>query len=202
MKTSDDKEDWSSVPAIGRKKLSEGEKRVLGGFLVEGPYNPEDILLIQVQIPLGIKRVAKAFGEDIELDLSLEEILEPSRYVDSVKGFMTKKDISDRWGAGFAGYVCYGDAVVVADDFVIVIEIKTKSQKIESLHDIYEGFGQVIFNRSRFKEDYPSVVEEKEIKALLLTELSELDVELIKKPFNQLKVGFFDPTRGGLLIKY
>lgn len=195
-------EEWISVPCIGRKKLNKGEQIVLGGFFSKGPYVPSDIHLLQYQVPLGIQRAAKAFNKDVKIDLNLEDVLKPSGGTGTVAGFLTKKDISNKWGTGIAVHVGYGDAIIILDRCTIVVEIKTSGQTIEGVNDIYEGFGQIIFNRERFKEDYPLIAEEKNVKALLLTEASKIDIELIKKPFIENKVGFFDPTRGGFLIDF
>jgi len=92
------------------------------------------------------------------------------------------------------------DAVAVTDEVVWVVEIKTRNQCIEGMHDAYEGFGQVLMNRDRFEEDYPTVEQERDIRGLLLAEGSEVDIELLEESFEQRGISFFDPLRGGFLI--
>ena len=191
---------WNCVPTLSRKKLNDNEQRVLGGFLVESPYNPDDFELIQVEVPVGIQRVAKVFHKNIETDLTLSEVLEPTRITQTPKGFLTEKDISDRWGAGMVPHTANVDAIAIMKKFVYVIEIKTKQQKIKGIHEVYEGLGQVIMNKDRFIEDYPSISREKEIRGLLLAESSDVEIELIKETFINQYIGYFDPTRGGFLI--
>lgn len=53
-----------------------------------------------------------------------------------------------------ASYTAKVDAVAVTDKIVWVVEIKTRNQCIKGMHDAYEGFGQVLMNRDRFREDY------------------------------------------------
>jgi hypothetical protein len=68
------------------------------------------------------------------------------------------------------------------------------------MHDAYEGFGQVLINRDRFEEDYPTVEQERNIRGLLLAEGSEVDIELLEESLEQRGISFFDPQRGGFLI--
>lgn len=191
---------WDSVSAIGREKLNEHEQRAFGGFLVESDYNPSDFDLIQVQVPVGIQRTAGK-EKEVKSDLALEEVLSSAEHVKSIKGFLTEKEISDKWGALRVSITAKVDVISVLRDCVYVIEIKTKEQGIEGMHDVYEGFGQVIMNKDRFVEDYPSVAEERETRAVLLGEDSTIDPALVEKSFIKQDVGFFDPRRGGFLIR-
>jgi len=187
------KKENKDIPIIGRENPNKNEQRALGGFFVEGPPR-EDIELVQVEVPVGCQRVAEAFDEPIETDQSISDVLGGSQ------GFLDEKDLSNLYGFRMVSYTAKADAVIITSDTVFMTEIKTRNQRIEGVHDAYEGFGQVVMNLDRFREDYPSVSDSREVKGLLLAEDSTVDVKLLRSSFTQRNVSFFDPRRGGFLI--
>jgi hypothetical protein len=188
------------VPLVGRDTPNENEQRVLGGFLSESPYSDDAIDLLQTEVPVGCQRVADAFDDVIDIDRSISTVLAPRTYTGLPEGFLNEKELSQQFGSRMASYTAKADAVAVTDEVVWVIEIKTRSQCIEGMHDAYEGFGQILMNRDRFKEDYPTVGQERNIRGLLLAEGSEVDIELLEESLEQRGISFFDPLRGGFLI--
>lgn len=188
------------VPLVGRDTPNENEQRVLGGFLAESPFSTDAIDLLQAEVPVGCQRVADAFDDVIYTDRSISTVLAPRTYTDLPEGFLNKKELSQQFGSRMASCTAKADAVAVTDEIVWVVEIKTRNQCIEGMHDTYEGFGQVLMNRDRFAEDYPTVEQERDIRGLLLAEGSEVDIELLEESFEQRGISFFDPLRGGFLI--
>lgn len=193
-------EDWGDVCSLNTGEWNENERRLFGGFITETELDSADVDVIQAEVPVGIQRVATTLGEDIDTDLGLDEVLEPRTHVDCVRGFRTAKELANKWGFSKNWYTANIDCLMVANGTVYVIEMKTRAQQIDGLHDVYEGFGQVLMNRDRFIEDYPSVSTHAAIRPLLLTEDSDIDVELIRNSLQDRGVGFFDPVRGGMLV--
>jgi len=196
----DDNDD--SFPIISWDTPNENEQRVLGGFFVESPLSYDDIEFVQVELPVGAQRVANVLGKDIETDMPIEDALAPSEYSGKPQGFPNEKELSDRYGFAYPNHMTKIDAVVVTNDTVYVTEVKTTGERISGLSDINKGFGQVLMNRDRFVEDYPSVAEARELRGLLVAEESDIDVELIRESFSLRDVSFFDPLRGGFLLGY
>ena len=188
------------APVVGRDRLNENEQRALGGFFVEGSYTEEELKLVQVEVPVGSQRVATAFNENITVDCSITAVLSPRPHSRSPAGFPDEKKLARQFGSRVASYTAKIDVVIITTETVWVIEIKTRNQRIEGMHDAYEGFGQVLMNRDRLEEDYPTVAREREIKGLLLAEDSAVDVELFADSFVPRDVSFFDPLRGGFLL--
>jgi hypothetical protein len=189
------------APVIGRDSPTENEQRALGGFFVEGPYSGEEIDLVQVEMPVGCQRVADAFDETIDIDRPISSVLTEQSYSGQPEGFPDATELARRFGSRMASYTAKVDAVIITTDVVWVTEVKTRNQRINGMHDAYEGFGQVLMNRDRFEEDYPTIAHEREVKSLLLAEDSEIDVEFLMNSLEQRAVSFFDPTRGGFLVK-
>ena len=190
----------NDVPIVGRDTPNENEQRALGGFFVEGPYSDEALDLLQVEMPVGCRRVSDAFNDTIDIDRSLSSVLAPRSYSDQPQGFPDEKELARRFGSPMTSYTAKVDAIIITTETVWVTEVKTRSQCIEGMHDAYEGFGQVLMNRDRFKEDYPTVAQEHDVKGLLLAEDSTVDTELLSESFERRDVSFFDPRRGGFLI--
>jgi hypothetical protein len=189
------------APVIGRDSPTENEQRALGGFFVEGPYSGEEIDLVQVEMPVGCQRVADAFDDTIDIDRPISTVLKEQSYNGQPEGFVDEKELARRFGSRMTSYTAKVDAVIITTDVVWITEIKTRNQRVEGMHDAYQGFGQVLMNRDRFEEDYSTIAQEREVKSLLLAEDSEVDIELLVESFEQRAVSFFDPTRGGFLIK-
>jgi hypothetical protein len=189
------------IPIVGHQTPTENEQRALGGFFAESTFTPDDFDLVQVEVPIGLQRVASAFDELIQSeDRSLTEILTPHRHTDNPRGFPMEKELSNRYGFRMVSYTSKIDVVIVTTETIYITEIKTRNQQIEGLHDLYEGLGQILMNRDRFHEDYPSVAGARPVKGLLLAENSGVDVTLFKDSLIERKVGFFDPRRDGFLI--
>lgn len=190
----------ANIPAVGRDNLSENEQRALGGFFVEAPYSERALKLVQVEVPVGCQRVAESFDDSIETDRSLSTILSHRSQSDNPEGFTDEKELARRYGSRMVSYTAKIDAIIVTTETIWVTEIKTRNQRIEGIHDAYEGFGQVLMNCDRFVEDYPTVAQEREVKGLLLAEDSEVDTELLSPSLERREVSLFDPRRGGFLI--
>jgi len=189
------------APVIGRDSPNENEQRALGGFFVEGPYSGEEIDLVQVEMPVGSQRVADAFDNNIDTDRPISSILTEQPYSGQPEGFPDESELARHFGSRMTSHTAKVDAVIITTDVVWVTEVKTRNQRVEGMHDAYEGFGQVLMNRDRFEEDYPTIQREREVKSLLLAEGSKVDIEFLSNSFEQRAVSFFDPTRGGFLVK-
>lgn len=163
-------------------------------------HDEDDLELIQVEVPVGCQRVAQAFDDDLQTDTTVAEALSTRDYSDAPKGFLDEKALSNRFGFRMSSYTTKIDAIIITTDRIYITEVKTRNQRITGLHDVNEGFGQVLMNRDRFQEDYPSVAEEHELTGLLLAEDSEVDITLIQNSFKERDLKFFDPRRGGFLI--
>lgn len=190
----------TNVPVVSHDTPNENEQRVLGGFLAELPYSDDAIDLLQPEVPVGCQRVADAFDDVIDTDRSISAVLAPQAYTGLPEGFLNEKELSQQFGSRMASYTAKVDAVAVTDKIVWVVEIKTRNQCIKGMHDAYEGFGQVLMNRDRFREDYPTMEQERDVRGLLLAEGSEVNIELLEESFEQRGVSFFDALRGGFLI--
>jgi hypothetical protein len=189
------------TPVIGRDSPNKNERRALGGFFVEGPYSGEEIDLVQVEMPVGCQRVADAFDGTIDIDRPISSVLTEQSYSGQPEGFPDESELARRFGSRMTSYTAKVDAVIITTDVVWITEVKTRNQRVEGIHDAYEGFGQVLMNRDRFEEDYPTIAGEREVKSLLLAEDSKVDVELLVESFEQRAISLFDPTRGGFLVE-
>lgn len=189
----------TNPPVVGRQTPNQNEQRALGGFFVESEYNENEFELIQVEVPVGCQRTAHAFDDDIQTDMTLDEILSARNHSDTPAGFPDEKELSDRFGFRMSSYTAKIDAVIVMSNEIYITEVKTRNQRITGLHEVYEGFGQVLMNRDRFIEDYPSVAKERDLIGLLLAEDSSVDIDLILDSFRERNMRFFDPRRGGFL---
>lgn len=190
----------TNPPVVGRQTPNQNEQRALGGFFVESEYNETEFELIQVEVPVGCQRTAQAFDDEIQTDMSLDEILAVRDHSDTPAGFPDEKELSSRFGFRMSSYTAKIDAIIVMSDRIYITEVKTRNQRITGLHEVYEGFGQVLMNRDRFIEDYPSVAGERDPIGLLLAEDSSVDINLVQKSFTDRNLRFFDPRRGGFLI--
>lgn len=191
----------ANITVVGGDTLNENERRALGGFFVEAPHSERALKLVQVEVPVGCQRVAEAFDDSIETDRSLSDILSRRSQSDNPEGFPDEKELARRYGSRMVSYTAKIDAIIVTTETIWVIEVKTRNQCIEGIHDAYEGFGQVLMNCDRFAEDYPTVAQEREVKGILLAEDSEVDTELLSPSFERCGVSVFDPRRGGFLIR-
>ena len=188
------------LPVVGHQTPNQNEQRALGGFFVESDYNEDELALIQVEVPVGCKRVAQAFDDDIRTDTTVAEVLSPRDYSDVPKGFPDEKELSSQFGFRMSSYTTKIDAIIITTDCIYITEVKSRNQRITGLHDVNEGFGQVLMNRDRFQEDHPSVAKDRELTGLLLAEDSNVDITLIQNSFGERNLRFFDPRRGGFLI--
>jgi len=194
------RDDWDDVCALNVAAWSENEQRTFGGLISETTLDPADVQLIQAEVPVGLQRIASAQNQAIDTDKNLNEILASQNHGDCIHGFPTAKEISSQWGFSKNSYSAKVDCLLVTTDTIYIIEMKTRAQRIQGLHDVYEGLGQILMNHDRFEEDYPTVLEKVSVMPLLLAEDSEIDIELIDASFRSRGVGFFDPVRGGMLI--
>jgi hypothetical protein len=191
--------DWEDVTMLARHKPNQNEQRALGGFFTEADVDPSTYHFIQSEVPLGLQRVADAFGIDIDSDRSRSDILR-EHYGGQPTGFPTAKDISRNYGFGQQAYTSSADIIMVRDDSIDIIEVKTRNERIEGVNDIHEAFGQLIMYLDRFGEDFPTLVEEYTLRGAVLAEDSELDIELLGPSFVKRNLGYFDPRRGGFLL--
>lgn len=191
--------EWEEVTMLARHKPNENEQRALGGFLAEADVDPSTYQFIQSEVPLGIQRVADAFGIEIDSDRSRSEILS-ERHGGQPVGFPTAKNISQNYGFGKQAYTSSADIIMVRDATIDIIEVKTRNERIEGVNDIHEAFGQLIMYLDRFGEDFPTLAEEYTLRGAVLTEDSKLDIELLEPSFVKRNIGYFDPRRGGFLL--
>lgn len=192
--------DELNPPVVGRQTPNQNEQRALGGFFVESEYDENEFELIQVEVPVGCQRTAQAFDDEIQTDMPLDEILAARNHSDTPAGFPDEKELSSRFGFRMSSYTAKIDAIIVMLDKIYITEVKTRNQRITGLHEVYEGFGQVLINRDRFKEDYPSVAKERDLIGLLLAEDSSVDIDLVQDSFMERNLRYFDPRRDGFLV--
>lgn len=192
-------DEWDDVTILAQDKLNKNEQRTLGGFLTEADVDPSTYQFIQTEVPLGLQRVAEAFGIEVDTDRSQCEILRES-HGGQPEGFPTAKDISRNYGFGRQAYTSSADIIMVRDSTIDIIEIKTRNERIEGVNDINEAFGQLMMYLDRFGEDFPTLVEEYTLRGAVLAENSDLDIELLEPSFVKRNLGYFDPRRGGFLI--
>lgn len=192
--------EWDGVPILARHRPNENEQRALGRFLAEADVDPSTYEFVQTEVPLGLQRVAKAFGIEIDSDRSREDILS-ERYEENPTGFPTAKDISQNHGFGRQAYTSTADIIMVRDATIDIFEVKTRNERIEGVNDIHEAFGQLVMYLDRFSEDFPTLVEEYTLRGTVLAEDSKLDIELLKPSFVKRNLGYFDPSQGGFLLQ-
>lgn len=190
--------DWEDVAILARHKPNENEQRALGGFFTEAEIDPSTYHFIQTEVPLGLQRVADAFGIKIDSDRSQSEIFNKSN--GRPAGFPTAKDISRNYGFGRQAYTSSADIIMVRDDTIDILEVKTQNERIEGINDIHEAFGQLTMYLDRFCEDFPTLVEGYTLRGAVLAEDSEVDIELLAPSFVKRNFGYFDPLRGGFLL--
>jgi hypothetical protein len=191
--------DWDDVTVQSRNEPNEKEQRALGGFLAEADVDPSTYELIQTEVPLGLQRVANAFGIEIDSDRSKKELL-GKRDRGQPTCFPTAKDISRNHGFGRQAYTSSADIIMVRNTTIDIFEVKTRNEQIEGINDIHEAFGQLIMYLDRFGEDFPTLTEEYTLRGAVLAEDSELDIELLEPSFVKRNLGYFDPRRGGFLL--
>lgn len=191
--------DWEDVALLTRNKPNENEQRALGGFLAEADVDPSTYEFIQSEVPLGLQRVADAFGIEINSDRSWKELLREGTRGQPA-GFPTAKEISRNHGFGRQAYTTSVDIIMLRDSTIDIFEIKTRNEQIEGVNDIHEAFGQLVMYLDRLSEDFPTLTEEYTLRGAVLAEDSELDIELLKPSFMKRNLGYFDPLRGGFLL--
>jgi hypothetical protein len=192
--------DWEDVSLLARDEPNDNEQRALGGFFAEADVDPSTYEFIQSEVPLGLQRVANAFGIEIDSDRSREDILD-GRSRGQPAGFPTAREISRTHGFGRQAYTSSADMVMVRDTTIDIFEVKTRNKRIEGVNDIHEAFGQLLMYLDRFSEDFPSLTEEYTLRGAVLAEDSELDIELLEPSFTKRNLGYFDPRRGGFLLQ-
>lgn len=190
---------WDDVPVLSRNKPNENEQRALGGFFAEADVDASTYHFIQSEVPLGLQRVANAFGIEIDSDCSRSDIL-TERQGGEPTGFPTSKDISRKYGSGRQAYTTSADAIMVRDSTIDLFEVKTRNERIEGINDIHEAFGQLLMYLDRFSEDHPSLVKEYTLRGAVLAEDSDIDIELIEPSFVKRDLGYFDPRQSGFII--
>lgn len=191
--------DWDEVPKLVRDEPNDNEQRAIGGFIIEADVDPSTYEFIQTEIPLGIQRVADAFGIEIDSDRSQEELLR-KRNTGQPVGFPTAKEISRHHGFSRQAYTSSADVIMVRHSTIDLFEVKTRNERIDGVNDIHEAFGQLIMYLDRFIEDFPTLADEYTLRGAVLAEDSELDIELLGPSFTKRNLGFFDSRRGGFLL--
>lgn len=155
-----------------------------------------DVKLIQLQAPIALKRTAKLLGFEIGLDMSLDDVLRRREYVDTLKGIPYKDDLSDMYGALFAGKTRIVDAIMFSNKGVVITEIKADLTKGK---DYDAAIGQLIIYREAFVEDFPSIAEEVSINALLLTDRCE-ELKLAEDTLKRLQISLYDTEAAEFLV--
>jgi len=191
-------ESWDEVPILSRDPLNENEQRALGGWFVVGESDPTLYDFIQTEVPLGIHRSAATLNRSVSTDLSRSELLAGR---DIPRGFHSKKDVAAFAGSGTAAGTVRADVVMVKKSEIHLVEIKTSQESIDGATDAHKAFGQLMMYLDRFEEDYPSLADTHDLHGLILAEDSTLDPRIIEPSFLKRDLGFFDPARGGYLIK-
>jgi hypothetical protein len=191
--------DWEDVPLLTHHEPNENEQRALGGFFAKADVDPSTYKFIQSEVPLGLQRVANAFGIEIDSDRSREDILNGCSR-GQPKGFPTARTITRIHGFGRQAYTSSADLVMVRDTTIDIFELKTRNERIEGVNDIYKPFGQLFMYLDQFSEDFPSLTEEYALRGAVLAEDPELDIELLEPSFTKRNLGYFDSKRGEFLL--
>lgn len=182
----------------GERFIKSREGKILNEFLhqQEKWLQENDVKLIQLQAPIALKRTAKLFSKEIDLDMTLDGVLKRREYVDSLNGIPYKDDLSDKYGALFAVKTRTADAIMFSNKGVVITEIKTDLTKGVN-YDV--AIGQLTIYREAFVEDFPSIAKKVPINALLLTKGCE-ELELAEDTLKRLQISLYDTEAAEFLV--
>ncbi|MDI6902320.1 MAG: hypothetical protein QMC77_01120 [Methanocellales archaeon] len=182
----------------GDRFIRSREGEILNDFLhqQEEWLQENDVKLIQLQAPIALKRTAKLLGEEIDLDLTLYDVLKRREYANTLEGVPYKDDLSDMYGAIFASKTRIVDAIMFSNKGVVMTEIKTDLTKGGNYDT---AIGQLTIYREAFVEDFPSIAQKGSIDVLLLTEGCE-ELELAEDTLKRLQISLYDTEAEEFLI--
>jgi hypothetical protein len=186
------------VPIIGSESPTENEQRALGGLFVVGPDPETTYDMVQVEVPVGVQRALTDQNKTGDTDQTVGDVLDPRSYSGTPQGFPEERELA-RFGSGVTAGTAKADAVAITNDLIVVIEIKSANEAIDGLHDAYQGIGQVLMNRDRLVEDYPSLTDTHYVVPMLLAEKSSVSIDLLAPTLKKHEIIMFDPVKGGVL---
>jgi len=181
-----------------RQFIKSREGKILNEFLYQQEkwLQENNIRLIQLQAPICLERTAKLFDKEIDLDMTLDDVLERREYIDTLRGIPYKDDLSERYGFIFAGKTRIADAIMFSNKGVVIIEIKTdltKGNKYDS------GIGQLLVYREAFVEDFPAIAKKVPVYALLLTRGCD-ELGLVEDTLERLQISLYDTKIAKFLV--
>lgn len=182
----------------GERFTNSPEGRILAKFLQQQEewLQKNGIKLIQLQAPIALQRTARLFNKVIDVDMTLEDVLKPRKYADTLTGIPYKDNLSDMYKALFAGKTRIVDAIMFSTKGVVITEIKTDLTKGKH-YDV--GIGQLIIYREAFVEDFPSIAKKVSIDALLLTEGCD-ELQIAEDTLKRLQISLYDTEAAEFLI--
>lgn len=188
----------------GNRFMKSREGRILNSFVLQQMkwLYLNNLKLIQLQVPIAFKRTARVLGRDCNFSrynsMTLDDILKlrPSAIEDTPFGLPYKDDLSLWYGGLFAGKTRIVDLIMFSSKWVMIVEIKSNLTK----GDHYDAaIGQIEFYRDAFMEDFPSIVRNASINALLLTDGCR-EVELVENRLKKLQICLYDTKAATFLV--
>ncbi|WP_152421753.1 hypothetical protein [Haloferax denitrificans] len=172
------------------------EEDALAGRLLRWLETQEnDFVFAQQEVPVGIQRSAATLDREITTDRTISEVLKPSGPKKTPKGFWTEAEIAQSFGSGISSGAARGDLVIVRPEAVYVTELKTESQPIQSVSDVYQYLGQSLFYSDCFTEDYPSIAAEQRVIPVLAAKSIRIADEMMKPSFEKHGLTLLDVSK-------
>jgi hypothetical protein len=178
------------------ERPSEEVQEVLGGVAQWASSSFTGPQLLQVEVPVGAKRIAESGEGSVELDQSVAEVLTKERGGDTVSGLPFEKEVARDGGARVAAGCVKADFVLINHDAVYVGEIKSRLESIDGQQDFYKPLGQALEYAIRLSEDYPTIASETNIYPVIATPRLGVDLEDLSPSLRYHGVGLF--TNGWL----
>lgn len=195
------------VPGKNLHQLNDNEQHAFASWLVHCEPTTGEFDLFQAQVPLGRTSVTEADPDStpadhtVGADLTKQELLELTAYTEHPTGFPDAEDISQD-GFRYQSYALAADVILIGKQYLDIVEIKTRNQRITGRSDIYEAIGQLDTYTTEFRRDYPRLLDAYELRGFVLAEESTVDITLITSVFEEAGYGFFDKHRGGYVIDH
>jgi hypothetical protein len=182
----------NKITIIGSPNTTNDEDQLASRFLKWLSNNNPDFKFAQQEVPLGIHRAAASLDREINTDVNISNIFSESSVTGRPEGFFNDSQVAYQFGAGVLAGTGNVDLVVSGKERSYVVELKTDKQRIDSLSDIYQSFGQARYYGDCFIEDYPSIAAESDPTPILVAASIGIDKELIEPTFKKHNVGVFD----------
>jgi len=171
------------------------EDALVGRLLRWLETQKNDFVFAQQEVPVGIQRSAATLDREIITDRTVSEVLKPSGRRKLPKGFWTEAEITQSFGSGTSSGAAQVDLVIAGPKTVYVTELKTGSQPIRSVSDVYQYLGQSLFYADCFIEDYPSIATEQRVIPVLAVGSIRIEYEMMKASFEKHGVALLDVSK-------